>query len=924
LAAAYPYLERIDTAAPQRADSLALPDSSVSSTASIRIQSESALTRSQAHMYAILTCIWVAANVLFWVWWLQPERIGLPWLYVLMTIALAYDATVLPTAYLFYVGRMRHARHFRAEPGLRVALVTLCVPAQESLDVIGAQLEALVRVRYPHDSWVLDEGNDPAVRSLATRLGVEYFSRAGIDRYNQAQPPFKAKTKAGNVNAWLDAHGSTYDFFVQLDIDHRPRPEYLDRVLGYFRDRQVGWVQAPSLYGNLDNWVARGAAEQELVLQGPLQRGFFGHTETPFIIGSHCTYRMSAIREIGGFQPTRAEDHLDSVMLAAHGYRGVYVPEVIALGLGPDSFETYLRQQFAWAVSMIQVLGTYTPRLIGQFRLRQAIQFLFAETWYPLFGLSMLILFMTPLVALLVGQAAAQTSLLHFVVASAPLQLTCLLIWWWTRRWQLPLGLRLSWRGVVLHIARWPIVLWALINVLLRVRHPYMITPKTVRNGLPVLAVRSLAIYLVGFAVSLGVVWMSLTSGVANSVAGYLVFAMLGACYMLLVVVVNVALDLAALHRLGAAWYQSVGLRVVPLCVVSGLVLALGVSALASAPRVIAAAGWERISQPANETSTAIVADLLPIMASEQSTAVASGQAALTVDSLDAVPELTIATNRQPMLSADRLSVGAFDPWRRLDALPLVLEHSYVPQSEPRLLAASLAHAGDRRIPLVTLEPLSLESEAVPVLDRIVSGQADGELAKLARVVRDSAPQTVLIRWAHEMDLNLLYPWSSNDPALYRAAFRHVVEVFRAEGVSNARWVWSPAGQGNALAFYPGDDVVDYVGLTVLGDASWDAELGYASRQSMADILRPRYSAVQSTLKPIIIAELAVSGSAAEQAAWLDDGARALTEFPRVAAVVYFNDRNAPNNWRGTQPDWRLDDARALDALLPDTAEAPD
>jgi cellulose synthase (UDP-forming) len=76
-------------------------------------------------------------------------------------------------------------------------------------------------------------------------------------------------------------------------------------------------VQAPSTYGNLDNWVARGAAEQELVLQGPLQRGFYGHSETPFIIGSHCTYRMSAIREIGGFQPTRAEDHLDTLMLAA-------------------------------------------------------------------------------------------------------------------------------------------------------------------------------------------------------------------------------------------------------------------------------------------------------------------------------------------------------------------------------------------------------------------------------------------------------------------------------------------------------------------------------------------------------------------------------------------------------------------------------
>ena len=47
---------------------------------------------------------------------------------------------------------------------------------------------------------------------------------AGIAKYNRPDPPFKAKTKAGNVNAWLDAHGWDYDFFVQFDIDHLPEP----------------------------------------------------------------------------------------------------------------------------------------------------------------------------------------------------------------------------------------------------------------------------------------------------------------------------------------------------------------------------------------------------------------------------------------------------------------------------------------------------------------------------------------------------------------------------------------------------------------------------------------------------------------------------------------------------------------------------
>ena len=251
--------------------------------------------------------------------------------------------------YLFFVGQMRRPLFVRAPSGVKVALITLCVPSTESLGVIVRQLEALARVEYPHDSWVLDEGNDPAVRAAAHRLGVNYFTRAGVERYNQPNPPFAARTKAGNVNAWLDAHGQDYDVFVQFDIDHRPNPRYLDRVLGYFADPKIAWVQGPSLYGNLDNWLSRGAAEQELVLQGPLQRGFYGFSQTPFIIGSHCTYRTSAVLEIGGFQPTRAEDHLDTVVLSMRGYRGVFVPETLAVGNRPDTFETYLRHQFAWA-----------------------------------------------------------------------------------------------------------------------------------------------------------------------------------------------------------------------------------------------------------------------------------------------------------------------------------------------------------------------------------------------------------------------------------------------------------------------------------------------------------------------------------------------------------------------------------------------
>src|SRR5213080_2440770 len=70
----------------------------------------------------------------------------------------------------------------------------------QRFSVIELQLRALAAVEYPHDAWVLDEGNDPAVRAAAERVKVDYFTRQDIPVYDQAGPPFAATTKAGNVN----------------------------------------------------------------------------------------------------------------------------------------------------------------------------------------------------------------------------------------------------------------------------------------------------------------------------------------------------------------------------------------------------------------------------------------------------------------------------------------------------------------------------------------------------------------------------------------------------------------------------------------------------------------------------------------------------------------------------------------------------
>jgi cellulose synthase (UDP-forming) len=521
-----------------------------------RHRSVRVLSRVQLVRYWALALVWALVTTSFWLWWLGHAAKSTPVLYWLQTVMLFYQTTFLPTVYWSFVGKMRRPIEVEPRPGMRVALISLCVPAEESLPVIRKQLDALDDVNYPHDSWILDEGGSADVRALAEERGVHYFTRRGVAFWNQEGPPFQAKTKAGNVNAWLDhvaSLGIEYEAFAQFDIDHRPRPDYLERTLGYFRDSRVGWVQAPSVCGNLDKWAARGLTEQDLVFHGPLQMGFYGATRTPFIIGSHTSYRTAAVREIGGFQPTRAEDHLDTVGLAAHGYEGVFVPELIAVGDGPDSFATYLRQQFAWAYSMIQIFFHHTPRLLWRYSPRQAFQFLFCQSWYTLWSISLALLWMLPTVALLIGRPIASVKLSTFLVYFLPVFLASSLMWCQTRRWFQPTGVKLSWRGVLLGVARWPVILWALVNVLLRIKRPYMITPK----GVAAVGPRGFSLYGPGLAMGLlplGGLWVFHATGGNPAMRGYYWLALANAAIGLVLVATTVALEVRRVSSEAGAW----------------------------------------------------------------------------------------------------------------------------------------------------------------------------------------------------------------------------------------------------------------------------------------------------------------------------------------------------------------------------------
>src|SRR5690349_1587941 len=116
-----------------------------------RHSTTSAMTRFDRVRFWAVAALWITVNVAFWTWWMHQTAHSTPWLFWIETVMLFYQTTFLPTVFWHFVGRMKRPVEVQADRGIRVAMVSPCVPASESLDVIREQLRALVDVDYPHD-----------------------------------------------------------------------------------------------------------------------------------------------------------------------------------------------------------------------------------------------------------------------------------------------------------------------------------------------------------------------------------------------------------------------------------------------------------------------------------------------------------------------------------------------------------------------------------------------------------------------------------------------------------------------------------------------------------------------------------------------------------------------------------------------------
>ena len=252
-------------------------------------------------------------------------------------------------------------------PGLSVDVF---VPSyNEPTELVRRTLLAARNMDYPHQTWLLDDGNRPEMKALAERLGVRYLARSD-----------NRHAKAGNLNHAL-SH-STGELIAIFDADHAPQKRFLSRTLGYFADARVAFVQTPQDFFNLDSYQHRLKAsgkklwtEQALFFK-IIQRGK-DYWNAAFFCGSCAVVRRSALQQVGGFATeTVTEDLHTSLRLHKAGYRSVYHAESLAFGIAPGNVAPFLKQRVRWGQGAMQVLKKENIFFTSQLSVVQRLNYL--------------------------------------------------------------------------------------------------------------------------------------------------------------------------------------------------------------------------------------------------------------------------------------------------------------------------------------------------------------------------------------------------------------------------------------------------------------------------------------------------------------------------------------------------------------------
>jgi len=339
----------------------------------------------------VMTIVYLVIRGLFTLNLSSPFAVAIS---LMLYVAECYGGLLL-FFFFFQIWDVRNPAPVAARPGRTVDVL---IPTyNEDPQLLHGTISAALKIDYPHRTLVLDDGKRAEVKALCEELGAEYVTR-----------PNNLHAKAGNLNHALEMTDG--ELVVIFDADHVAERHFIDRLVGYFDDERMGFVQTPHAFYNFDAFQGvlnyeRGVYWEEGMLFYNVTQPGKNRWNAVSFCGSAAMFRRKALEDVGLVATESiTEDMLTGLRMHAKGWKSLFVNERLVAAMAAEDITSFNTQRLRWGEGNLGIFAIDNPLTIKGLTWQQRICYLGSMlSWTT--GVQKLMIYCTPMLMLLTDVA---------------------------------------------------------------------------------------------------------------------------------------------------------------------------------------------------------------------------------------------------------------------------------------------------------------------------------------------------------------------------------------------------------------------------------------------------------------------------------------------------------------------------------------
>lgn len=254
---------------------------------------------------------------------------------------------------LFIILYLRNKKELEDYPKpKRFPKVSFIIAAYNEEDSITDTIKALLKIEYPKEKKeiiIINDGSKDKTREIIQSFSEKHSGIKIINKENSG--------KADSLNKGIKI--ATGELIAVVDADSYPEKDSLNKMVGYFEDRQVAAVTSRVLVKNTKNFIERYQDfDYNVIAWTRKLLDFIGSVYVTN--GPLSVYRRDLVVKAGGFDPKNMTEDIEITWnLLSKGYKTKMSYSTKVYTTVPKTLNHWIKQRVRWNLGGLQTLFKY-------------------------------------------------------------------------------------------------------------------------------------------------------------------------------------------------------------------------------------------------------------------------------------------------------------------------------------------------------------------------------------------------------------------------------------------------------------------------------------------------------------------------------------------------------------------------------------